>query len=106
MAYIFQRFFLGGLFLEGPIFGGTYLRGEIYVTKSIGLAYTWKVKKKNYMLPYRLPCFILHLRVISTYKQPGGDLTEGSVVFRVLRACIWRGLSMEGLTFGILRHRQ
>ena len=37
-AYIFQRPFLRGLFLEGPIFGGAYLRREICVSKSIGLA--------------------------------------------------------------------
>ena len=34
-AYIFQRPFLRGLFLEGPIFGGAYLRREICVSKSI-----------------------------------------------------------------------
>ena len=32
------RFFLRGLFLEGLIFGGTYLRRKICVSKSIGLA--------------------------------------------------------------------
>ena len=37
-AYIFQRPFLRGLFLEGLIFGGAYLRREICVYKSIGLA--------------------------------------------------------------------
>ena len=37
-AYIFQRPFLSGLFLEGLIFGGAYLRREICVSKSIGLA--------------------------------------------------------------------
>ena len=37
-AYIFQRPFLRGLFLEGLIFGGAYLRREICVSKSIGLA--------------------------------------------------------------------
>ena len=36
-AYIFQRPF-EGLFLEGLIFGGAYLRREICVSKSIGLA--------------------------------------------------------------------
>ena len=36
-AYIFQRLFLRGLFLEGLIFGGAYLRREICVSKSIGL---------------------------------------------------------------------
>ena len=34
----FQRPFLRGLFLEGLIFGGAYLRREICVYKSIGLA--------------------------------------------------------------------
>ena len=37
-AYIFQRPFLRGLFLEGLIFGGDYLWREIRVSKSIGLA--------------------------------------------------------------------
>ena len=32
-AYIFQRPFLRGLFLEGRIFGGAYLRKEICVSK-------------------------------------------------------------------------
>ena len=37
-AYIFRRPILGGLVLEGVIFGGSYLRREICVSKSIGLA--------------------------------------------------------------------
>ena len=37
-ACIFQRPFLRGLFLEGHIFGGAYLRKEICVSKLIGLA--------------------------------------------------------------------
>ena len=37
-VYIFQRPFLRGLFFEGLIFRGAYLRTEIYVSKSIGLA--------------------------------------------------------------------
>ena len=38
-GYIFQMPFLRGLFLEGLIFGGAYLRrSEIGVSKSIGLA--------------------------------------------------------------------
>ena len=37
-AYIFQKPFLRGLFLEGLIFGGAYLRREVCVSKSIGLA--------------------------------------------------------------------
>ena len=37
-AYIFQRPFLRGLFLEGAIFGGAYGWREIWVIKSVGLA--------------------------------------------------------------------
>ena len=37
-AHIFQRPFLRGLFLEGLVFGRAYLRREICVSKSIGLA--------------------------------------------------------------------
>ena len=37
--YIFERPFLRGLFLEGIIFGGAYLRREICVSESIGPAY-------------------------------------------------------------------
>ena len=39
-AYIFQRPFLRGLFLEGLIFEGSYIRWEICGTKSIELAYS------------------------------------------------------------------
>ena len=39
-AYIFQRPFLRGLILEGLLFGGAYIRREICVSKSIGLAYS------------------------------------------------------------------
>ena len=38
VAYIFQRPFLRGLFLEGLIFEGAYVRREICVSKSIKLA--------------------------------------------------------------------
>ena len=41
-AYIFQRPFLRGLFLEGLIFGGAYVRREICVSESIVLACSGK----------------------------------------------------------------
>ena len=41
-AYIFQQPFLRGLFLEGLLFGGAYVWREIYVSKSIGLAFSGK----------------------------------------------------------------
>ena len=37
--------------MVGLIFGGAYLRWEICVTKSTGLAYSWKANNKNYVLP-------------------------------------------------------
>ena len=46
-AYIFQRPFLRGLFLEGLILGGAYIRCEFCVTKPIGLAYSSKVNFKK-----------------------------------------------------------
>ena len=59
-AYIFQRPILMGLFLEGLTFGGAYLRREICVSKSFGLALLLEVN-----LPF-LFCF-----------TPGGLYLEG-----------------------------
>ena len=61
-AYIFQKPSLRGLFLERLIFEGAYLRTEICVSKSIGLA-LWLEEN----LPFLL-CFTLYLRAISKYK--------------------------------------
>ena len=104
-AYIFQRPFLRGLFLEGLIFGGAYLRREICVSKSIGLALQLEVN-----LPILL-CFTLYLRAIFQVQAPGGayiwrgDLTEGFLRYRVRGlifggAYTWRGLFSE--FYGIL----
>ena len=67
-AYIFQRPFLRGLFFEG-----SYLRREICVSKSIGLAL---------QLQLFLLSFSMYLKSNSKKKPPGGlyldgDLTEG-----------------------------
>ena len=95
-ACIFQRPFLRGLFLEGPIFGGAYLWGEISVSKSVGLALQLEGN-----LPFLL-CFTLYLRAISKYKPPGayiwrGDLTEGFLRYEFggLIHGWWRGLFSE-----------
>ena len=64
-AYIFQRPFLRGLFFEGLIFGGAYLRREICLSKSIGLA----IYLEGH-LPFLL-CFALYLGAISKYMPPG-----------------------------------
>ena len=70
-AYIFQRPFLRGLFLEGLIFAGAYLWREICVSKSIGLALEFEGN-----LPFLL-CFTLYLRAIAKYKPLGGLYLEG-----------------------------
>ena len=72
-AYLFQRPFLRGLFLEGLIFGGAYLRREIHVSKSIGLALQLEVN-----LSFLL-CFTLYLRAIFQVQVPGG-LTFGGAI--------------------------
>ena len=72
-AYIFQRPFLRGLFLEGLIFGGAYLRREICVSKLIGLALQLEVN-----LPFLL-CFTLYLRVIFQVQTRGGLIFGGAI---------------------------
>ena len=78
-AYIFQRPFMRNLFLEGLIFRGAYLRRDICVSKSIGLALQLDAN-----LPFLL-CFTLYLRAISrpqgAYIQRG-NLTEGFQRYR------------------------
>ena len=98
-AYIFQRSFLRGLFLEGLLFGGAYLWRQICVSKSSGLALQLK---ENLLF---LLCFTLYLRAISEYKAPGGLYMEGRFngrffAFQVWGAYIWRGLFSE--FYGIL----
>ena len=75
-AFIFQRPFLRGLFLEGLIFGGAYVRREICVSKSIGLACSGKEI-------YHFCFVLLYIRgqIPSTTPRGAyfrrGDLTEG-----------------------------
>ena len=118
-AYTFQRPFLRGLFLEGPIFGGAYVRREICVSKSIALACSGEeiyhfsksiglTLQLKVNLPFLL-CFTLYSRANSKYKPSGGVYSEGRFnggffALRFWGAYIWRGLYMEGLIFGILRY--
>ena len=79
-AYILQRPFLRGLFLEGLILGGAYLRREIdWASLIFGGKFT----------VFALFYFVFEGNFPST--SPRG-------------AYIWRGLYMEGLIFGILRY--
>ena len=85
-AYIFQRPFLRGLFLEGIISRGAYVWREVCISKSIGLAYSWKENS------YRF-CFVLLivLRAIFQVEAPGGGGGGGEGL-----AFIWRGDFTEG----------
>ena len=67
--------------MEGHIFGGAYLRKEICVSKSIGLALWLEVK-----IPFLL-CFSLYLKAIFQVQSPAGLIFAG--------AYPWRGLFSE-----------
>ena len=93
-SYIFQRPFLRGLFLDGLIFRGAYARREVYASKSIGLAYSWKEINRS--------CLVLLCiwGQCSKYKPSGayirrGDFTEGFCVTSFGGAYTWRGLFSE-----------
>ena len=82
--------------MEGLLFGGAYLRREICISNSIGLALQMEGN-----LPFLL-CFTLYFRAISKYKPPGayiwmGDLTEGFCVTSL------GDLYLEGLVFRMSR---
>ena len=85
--------------MEGLIYGGAYLRREICVSKSIGLALQLEVN-----LPFLL-CFTLYLRAIFQVQASGGayiwrgDLTEGFFALSV-----WGGLIHGGAYFRNLRY--
>ena len=94
--------FLWGLSLEGLIFGGTYVRREVCVSKLIGLACGGK---EIYHFCFVLLC--IRGQIPST-SRPEGLYSEerfngGFFALRFSGAYIWRGLHMEGLIFGILR---
>ena len=87
--------------MEGLIFGRAYLRREICVSKSIGLALYLEVN-----LPFLL-CFTLYLRAIFQVQAPGGLYLEWRFNGGFFAPPVWEGrgggLYMEGLIFGILR---
>ena len=104
-AYLFQRPFLRGLFLEGLIFGEAYARREICVSKSIKVACSGK---EIYHVCFVLLC--IRGQIASTSPPGGGGLylegrfNGGFSALRFWGAYIWRGLYMEGLIFAILRY--
>ena len=105
-AYIFQRPFLRGTFLEELIFEGAYVRKEICVSKSIGLGCRPCSEKEINHFSFVLLC--IRGQIPSTSPLGGlyskGRFNGGFFGLRFLGAYIWRGLYMEGLIFGILRY--
>ena len=88
--------------MEGFIFGGAYLRREICVSKSIGLALWLEV-----VLPFLLVLLVFESKFPSTSLRElifGGAIYQGFFALPHWGAYIWRGLYMEGLIFGILRY--
>ena len=79
---------------EEVIFGGAYVRTEICVSKSIGLAYSWK---EIYCF-----CFVL-LRIRGQFPSKSlrgslyseGRFNGGCFAWQVYGAYIWRGLFSE-----------
>ena len=89
--------------MEGLTFGGAYVRREICISKSIGLACSGK---EIFHFCFVLLC--IRGRIPST-SPPGGLYSKGRFNggFFALRfggVSIWRGLYMEGLTFRILHN--
>ena len=93
-AYIFQRPFLRGLFLEGLIFGGAYVRREICDSKSIGLACSGR---EIYHFCFVLLC--IRGQIPSTSPLGGlyseGRFNRGFFALRFSGAYTWRGLFSE-----------
>ena len=84
------------------MFGGAYVRREICVSKSIGLAFSGK---EIYHFRFVLLC--IRGQIPSTSLQGAyiwrGDLTEGFLHYD-FGGLYWRDLYMERLIFGILRY--
>ena len=80
--------------MEGLIFGGAYLRREICVLKSIGLALQLEVN-----LSFLL-CFTLYLRAIFQVQAPRGLTLGGAIKRRVFCVTGLGGLYLDGLIHG------
>ena len=94
-AYIFQRTFLRGLFLEGLIYGGKFAFQNQLGQPLVGRKFTI------------FALFYFAFEGNFQVQAPGGLYSEGRFnggffALRFWGAYIWRGLYMEGLIFGIL----
>ena len=96
-AYIFQRPFLRGLFLEGLMYGGKF---------------SFQTQLGQLIVGRKFTVFVLFYFVFEGKFQVqaplGGLYSEGRCnrgffALRVWGAYIWRGLNKDGLVFGILQ---
>ena len=89
--------------MSRPIFGGAYVRREICVSKSIGLACSGK---EIYHFCFVLLCIRGQIPSISPPKglYSEGQFNRGFFALRLWGAYTkWRGLYMERLIFGVIR---
>ena len=81
--------------MEGLIFGGAYVWREICVSRSIGLAYSWKEIITVFALFYFVFGGNFQVQApVGAYIRRG-NLTEGFFALPVWGAYIWRGLFWE-----------
>ena len=90
--------------MEGPIFGGAYVRREICTSKSIGLACSGKEIYHFYFVLLCIQGQIPRASPPGGLIFVGGRFSGGFFTLRFWGAYISRGLYMEGLIFGILRY--
>ena len=76
------------------MFEGAYLRREICISKSIGLA-SWLGVNLSSLL-----CFTLYLRAIFQVQAPGGLIFGGAIQRTVFCVTGLGGLYLEGLIHG------
>ena len=91
-AYIFQRPFLRGLFLEGLIYGRKFAFQNRWASLIVGRKFSF----------FALSYFVFEGNF--QVQVPGGLYLEGRLNGGFFGLRIWRGLYMEGLIFGILRY--
>ena len=91
------------------MFEGAYVRRALCIEGNLRFKFDWAGLQWEGNLPFLL-CFTLNSRANSKYNPPGGLYSEGRFnggffALRFWGAYIWRGLSMQGLIFGIYGSR-
>ena len=96
--------------MEGLIFGGAYIGRGLSTEGNLCFKLDWASLIVGSKFIVFAHCFTLYLqRAIFQVQAPRclylqGRFNGGFLALPVWGAYIWRGLYMEGLTFGILRY--